>query len=95
MSDLTEEEMIALVNKTYPQMNAVPMSQFTGEDEDEGIWFRQEGAEIDGLRVHNEYHGDRYDIYDPTTLIVFNDFLAEHGWYPEPYDAGTLMAYLC
>lgn len=89
---MTQSEAIAAINAKYPQMNAVPSSEFSPERTN-GIWFRQEGAEIDGLPVHNEYHNGRYDLYDPTVLIVFDQFLETLGYYSEPYDAGTLMAY--
>ncbi len=90
----TLEEMIKLINDKYPQMRAVPATDFYS-DKEEGvnrIWFRQEGAQIDGHQVHDEYQTDG-TLYEITTLRVFHDFLKSHGWYSQPYDCGTLMAY--
>ncbi len=85
-------QAIEAINAKYPQMNAVPATEFSPE-RTSGIWFRQEGAEIDGLPVHDEYHNGRYDLYYPTVLITFDNFLNSLGFYSEPYDAGTLMAW--
>lgn len=92
MSELSLEQVIEAINAKHPQMNAVPATEFSS-DRVNAIWFKQEGAEIDGLRVHDEYHNGRYDLYDPTVLISFDNFLNSLGFYSEPYDAGTLLAY--
>lgn len=91
----SQKRLISIINKKYPQMNAVPYSDFTGDDDGgNGIWFRQEGEEIDGLRVHDCYHSDLTgEIYHFNTLKVFEDLLSKNGWYSESYDAGTLMAW--
>jgi hypothetical protein len=91
----TQKQMINIINKKYPQMNAVPYSDFSGdEDNGNGIWFRQEGEEIDGLQVHDYWNNDLTGrIYHFNTLKVFEDLLVKNGWYSESYDAGTLMAW--
>lgn len=95
MANKSQKQMIALVNKKYPQMNAVPYSDFSGDDDDgNGIWFRQEGEYIDDMPVHNCYNNDLTgEIYHFNTLKVFEDFLNKNGWYSESYDSGTLMAW--
>lgn len=91
----SQKRLISIINKKYPQMNAVPLSDFTeADDGGDGIWFRQEGEEIDGLPVHDCYNNDLSgEIYHFNTLKVFEDLLSKNGWYSESYDAGTLMAY--
>ena len=93
MRNLTEKTLIEKINRLIPQAKATPASEFYGDPEIEGIWFKgSEDAHLDGLPIYNPYcefgihldtggiHGDLYKI------------LEDAGWYAEPYDAGTLMA---
>ena len=93
MRNLTEKTLIEKINRLIPQAKATPASEFYGDPEIEGIWFKgSEDAHPDGLPIYNPYcefgihldtggiHGDLYKI------------LENAGWYAEPYDAGTLMA---
>ena len=93
MRNLTEKTLIEKINRLIPQAKATPASEFYGDPEIEGIWFKgSEDAHPDGLPIYNPYcefgihldtggiHGDLYKI------------LEDVGWYAEPYDAGTLLA---
>jgi len=93
MRNLTEKTLIEKINRLIPQAKATPASEFYGDPEIEGIWFKgSEDEHPDGLPIYNPYcefgihldtggiHGDLYKI------------LEDAGWYAEPYDAGTLMA---
>jgi hypothetical protein len=87
--------MIDIINNKYPQLNAVPYSEFTGSDDGgNGIWLRSEGVYIDDMPVHDCYHTDTTGkLYHFNTLSVLENLLQDNGWYSESYDAGTLMAY--
>jgi hypothetical protein len=78
------KDIIAKLNKKFPRLNAVDSIEFDGRGG--GIWFRQEGElHPDGLPYFDFYgHGVHPDL--ESTLESF-------GFFPEPYDAGTLMAY--
>lgn len=83
------EKMIEILNEKFTGIKAVPASEFYGKECD-GIWFRgTESADIDGLPVFS-------DSVFPETMGVnkkLNSELEKNGWYAEPYDSGTLMAY--
>lgn len=86
---LTKNKLIELLNEKYKEIGATDASEFYGHEAD-GIWFKgTEGQLINGQR-----------IYDETTFFneggvnpEFEALLKQHGWYGEPYDAGTLMAW--
>ena len=64
-----------------------------------GIWFSNEGEGIDGLPIYdasgetemfNDFGGQGYPYqFNPE----FEEMLSHMGWFAEPYDGGTLMAF--
>ncbi len=94
----TVNKMIELVNKAYPNARAVPLAQFYDDETEKGIWFH--GSE-DWDVIPTEFDGtdSMFDFYRDSWCNtggvnpVFDKFMKEHGWFCEPYDAGTLMAY--
>lgn len=67
------------------------------EEAEGGIWVRStESSYIGESRAFNYYAGE-WDHKERTyTDGVHNKiykFLEKHGWYAEPYDAGTYMLY--
>ena len=96
--------MVELVNQVYPNARAVPLSEFYDDPSKKGIWFR--GSEdYDVIPTDIPYEGgvlmdEMFDYYRDAWLDtsgvnpVFDKFMVDHGWYCEPYDPGTLMAYM-
>ena len=91
---MKEKTLINKINKLMPQAKAVPLAEFYDDPKAEGIWFRQEGNEhSDGFPIYDSYcefgiHMDTNGVHGKLYKI-----LDDAGWYSEPYDAGTLMAY--
>lgn len=88
---MNKSVLIKKINKALPQAEAVDASEFYGEDRD-GIWFKgSEATASDGFIIfdyYEEFTQDTMGIH-PTLYKILN----EAGWYGEPYDAGTLMAW--
>lgn len=79
---VTRDEAIEIINKKYPQLRAVPSEDFDGSKN--GIWFKgTECVDFEGLPV----------LEDSMVNEKLDDFLNSLGFFGEPYDAGTLMAY--
>tara|TARA_R110000782_G_scaffold237_1_gene656 strand:+ start:73 stop:330 length:258 start_codon:yes stop_codon:yes gene_type:complete len=84
---MTRQKLMDLINEQMPEVMAAPSEDFDGCAG--GMWFR--GSE--------DFHEDNYifDIYaDNDTGGVHPKLAAllkRHGWYSEPYDSGTLMAW--
>lgn len=84
----SDDDMIEILNKEFPGCNAVSTEEWDGKKG--GIWFRgSEECEIDELPLYNS------EMFMETFGVnpVVEKLLSYHGWYGEPYDAGTLMAY--
>jgi hypothetical protein len=87
----TNEHMITLLNKRFPGIDAVNTEEFNGEQT--GIWFRNtEGYTINGMPILNVYDMDEV-VWIMGIHKTLEAFLGDHGWFAEPYDSGTLMAY--
>jgi len=77
------------INKAFPEANAVTYDEWLGEEEisEDGIWFRSEGVVApDGYRLFDYWEDDSYHP-DLEALVE------KHGFYLQPQDAGTLMAF--
>ena len=84
----SEENMLELLNKEFPGCKAVSTEEWDGTKG--GIWFRgSEECEVNDLPLYNP------EVFQDTfgTNPKLEKILSYHGWYSEPYDAGTLMAY--
>ena len=87
---MKEVRLIKVINKLIPEARPVPMSEFYDDDSYEGIWFRgSEDVTEEGLCIFDCYSDNDTGGVHP----VLNSILEEAGWYAEPYDSGTLMAY--
>jgi len=85
----TNSKLIALINRAVPEALAVPLSEWTSNEDGDGIWFRgSEEYTSDGGRVFNYYAADG-NMMHPT----IQKLLDKHGYYAQPYDCGTVMAY--
>ena len=84
----SDKKMIDILNDQFPGCNAVSTEEWDGKSG--GIWFRgTEDCEINDMPLyHPEVFMDTFGV-NPAVEKV----LSYHGWYAEPYDAGTLMAY--
>jgi len=80
---------IDAINNSFPEANAVPSEEFDSSSRG-GIWFRQEGGSApDGQPLYDEYvHQDTFGTHPDLEAL-----LGKLGYFSEPYDAGTLMAY--
>jgi hypothetical protein len=87
----TNDHMIELLNKRFPGIDAVNTEEFNGEQT--GIWFRNtEGYSINDIPILNMYDTDEV-FWTMGIHKTLDTFLGDHGWFAEPYDSGTLMAY--
>ena len=85
---MNENDLIKIINKQLPEAQAVSIKEFYDTVED-GIWFKgSEDLAKDDLIIFNYYEKLENQIH-PTLSKILDDA----GWYGEPYDAGTLMAY--
>lgn len=94
---INENDLIKIINKQIPEAQAVSIKEFY-EDDDyaeispryNGIWFKgsEDYCKSDDLPIFDCYEEFGHDIH-PTLSKILDDA----GWYGEPYDAGTLMAY--
>ena len=90
------DTLLALLNKTFPELDAVDAVAFYGHDiePEQCIWFKGSecGYAPDGLPLFNYYI--EFGIHRDTDGVhpKLEKLLTKHGFYSEPYDAGTLMA---
>lgn len=86
---LSKQELIALLNEKYIEIGATDASDFFGHEAG-GIWLRgTEVQVINGNRVYDEHTFHDEGGINPELEALFK----KHGWYGEPYDAGTLMVW--
>ena len=86
---LNQNSLIKRINKLMPEAQAVKASEFYNDSSRDGIWFKgSEDFSKDDLRIFDYYEEYGYSIHPKLDKILTNA-----GWYGEPYDAGTLMAY--
>jgi hypothetical protein len=96
MRNLKEKTLIKKINKIIPTARAFPLSEFYDNPGVEGIWFKgSEDSEINGLPLYNPYCEFGINRDTGGIHIDLYKILEDAGWYPEPYDSGTLMAYPC
>lgn len=84
----SEDDMVELLNNKFPGCKAVSTEEWDGRAG--GIWFRgTESCEINELPIYNQ------EVFADTMGVnpALEKLLSYHGWYGEPYDSGTLMAY--
>jgi hypothetical protein len=87
---MKENDLIKKINKIIPEAKAVPMKEFYDVEISGGIWFKgsEDYCKTDDLPIFDYYEEFGNDIH-PTLEKILDDA----GWYGEPYDVGTLMAY--
>jgi hypothetical protein len=79
------QKLIDTLNKKFPNINAVSTVEWDGQEG--GVWFRMEGeCHPDGRRYFSPYSAEQFHPELVATLAKF-------GFFCEPYDNGTLMAY--
>jgi len=79
---MKRNKLIKELNKKWPELEAVKSEDFDGSEN--GIWFKgTESALIDGLPLMSDC--------EPNDTL--DKYLQNNGFFAEPYDAGTLMAY--
>ena len=85
--------LIENINKKFPTLKADTAEEFYNAPDESGIWFKgSEDGLYDGLPLYTNPSVDN-ETYMMGTLRVLEDFLDLHGYFSEPYDNGTLMAY--
>tara|TARA_R110002153_G_scaffold31846_1_gene96769 strand:+ start:425 stop:700 length:276 start_codon:yes stop_codon:yes gene_type:complete len=84
--------LIEKLNKAVPECNAVDTEEWNGNKG--GIWFKgSEDITEDDIRIFDpwissEEQGASYSIHPAVFKLV-----TENGFYFEPWDNGTMMAY--
>ena len=85
---MTNNKLIALINKAIPEAQAVCVSQWDNSEEGSGIWFKgSEEYTKEGQHVFSYYAEG--DMMHPK----IERLLAKYDYYVSPYDTGTVMAY--
>ena len=88
--NMKEATLIKEITKLVPEARPTPLSEFYEDDGYEGIWFRgSEDTTEEGLYIFDCYSDNDTGGVHP----LLNSILENAGWYAEPYDSGTLMAY--
>jgi len=85
-ASMSESRLINKIEKEFPEAKPTPASHFA--EGYEGIWFRGSEDVVDDVAIFSPY-GEFGDIVHPK----LSEILMDAGWYSEPYDAGTLMAF--
>tara|TARA_R110002110_G_scaffold414849_1_gene646152 strand:+ start:54 stop:329 length:276 start_codon:yes stop_codon:yes gene_type:complete len=86
------KDLIKKINKQIPEANPVPIKEFYDKEITGGIWFKgSEDIASDGTIIFdgNETFLSETQGIHPTLYTI----LENAGWYGQPYDTGTLMAY--
>ena len=83
-SSMSESKLIDKIEKEFPEAKPSPASNFA--EGYEGIWFRGSEDSVDHVPI--------FDYWNEMTVHPkLSQILMDAGWYSEPYDAGTLMAF--
>jgi|TARA_B100000073_G_scaffold348404_1_gene367006 hypothetical protein len=83
-SSMSESKLIDKIEKEFPEAKPSPASTFA--EGYEGIWFRGSEDSVDHVPI--------FDYWNEMTVHPkLSEILMDAGWYSEPYDAGTLMAF--
>jgi len=81
---MSESKLIAKIEREFPESKPTPASHFV-EGYEEGIWFRGSEDSVDHVPI--------FDHWEMAVHPKLSEILMNAGWYSEPYDAGTLMAF--
>jgi len=86
---MKHSKVIDLLNKAFPELNAVDSMEFCNLlEHGKGMWFKgsEDGVAPDGMPLFDYWNEER-DVH-----IELSTMLHKYGYYAEPYDSGTLMA---
>ena len=80
------------LNQAFPGLDAVTLDNFYGHDkvDQDGLWLK--GSE-DGVGPDGYPFFDYWQEFGPMYNRMLENFVEKHGFFLEPYDAGTLMAH--
>ncbi len=82
-ASMSESKLIAKIEREFPESKPTPASHFA--EGYEGIWFRGSEDSVDHVPI--------FDHWEMAVHPKLSEILMNAGWYSEPYDAGTLMAF--
>jgi hypothetical protein len=89
---MKENNLIEKINKIIPEAKATPIKEFWDNEISSGIWFKgsEDLAKDDVIIFESSetFLSDTEGVH-PTLYKILDDA----GWYAQPYDLGTLMAY--
>jgi len=91
---ISREALVSKLEKSYPKMNVrVTEDFFCAGDCNTGIWLCGEDDIVDkkGSQIFSYYNDSTKYKFGVINHLV--RFLERNGWYPEWYDAGTIMLY--
>ena len=83
-ASMSESNLIDKIEKEFPESKPTPASHFA--EGYEGIWFRGSEDVVDDVAIFDYWN--EMAVHPKLSEILMNA-----GWYSEPYDAGTLMAF--
>lgn len=93
---MNPQDLIKELNDTFPRLQAVSTEEWDGNAG--GIWFKgTDNALLDGEpQFYNAYSFEadpREEVWIMGVRKDLHEFLKSRGWFAEPYDSGTLMAW--
>ena len=88
---MNKRKLINELNYHFPSYEAVDGDEF-GKDFTSAVWFMGENAYANLMSDHDENNNYVYDHVTSRDCPVIK-FLEMNGWYVEPYDEITALAY--
>lgn len=92
MNKPTRDELIALMNKRYPNIWTKPSELFDGRKD--AVWTGTDSYMDKDKKIpafNDAIESKKYDLGVHVDLVKF---LAKHGYYTEAYDCGTFFIYI-
>jgi len=86
-ASMSESRLINKIEKEFPEAKPASASHFS--EDYEGIWFRGSEDYVNHVAIFDPYNEFGAETVHPK----LNKILIDAGWYAEPYDNGTLMAF--
>ena len=96
---MKNKTLIKLLTTKFPGLNVAAASEFD-DNSGEGIWLKNLGSYAsddfdkawDSGLIEREVKAPNSTNYMPVKILI-NDCIEKAGYYYEPYDSGTMMAY--
>jgi len=82
----TVKTLVKQLNKAFPGLEAVDYSEWDGQEKEAGVWLKG----MAGLDSTRWSPWGSIECIEPSPM---GEFLEARGWFLEPYDSHTVMAW--